>query len=332
MGLKSIKSILAEAGLADTEQFVNWSKAWRTAVEGGPPESVFSLLRREAGLSEGVFLQRPAPALGWPYLDLPKLTITADAQKRISTKVAFQYSVLPTNFENETLQVAVSNPFDSALLNSVQFNAQCPVQFALAPKAEIEKALKKYYGVGAETLDEMAEDEPIDLIVGEDKEITEGDQEASVIKFVNQIVWEAFKDRATDIHFEPAEDELRIRYRIDGILHQTPMPPQLKRYQAALISRVKVMSGMNISEKRLPQDGRINVRIKGEEIDIRVSTVPTVYGESVSLRLLTRGKIFLSLDKLGFSALEEHAIREIIVKPHGIFLVTGPTGSVKSTS
>jgi type II secretory ATPase GspE/PulE/Tfp pilus assembly ATPase PilB-like protein len=128
------------------------------------------------------------------------------------------------------------------------------------------------------------------------------------------------------------EDELRIRYRIDGILHQTPMPPQLKRYQAAIISRIKVMSGMNISEKRLPQDGRINVRIKGEEIDIRVSTVPTVYGESVSLRLLTRGKIFLSLDKLGFSPLEEAAIREIIIKPHGIFLVTGPTGSGKSTS
>src|SRR5262249_15082286 len=123
-----------------------------------------------------------------------------------------------------------------------------------------------------------------------------------------------------------------IRYRIDGILHQTPMPPQLKRYQAALISRIKVMSGMNISEKRLPQDGRINVRIKGEEIDIRVSTVPTVYGESVSLRLLTRGKIFLSLDKLGFSALEEAAIRDIIIKPHVIFLVTGATGSGKSTS
>src|ERR1043165_781669 len=195
------------------------------------------------------------------------------------------------------------------MLSSVQFDARTPVQFALAPRSEIDKALKKYYGVGAETLDELAkDDEPLELLV-EDKEITEGDQEASVIKFVNQIVWEAYKDRATDIHFEPAEDELRIRYRIDGILHQTPMPPQLKRYQAALISRIKVMSGMNIAEKRLPQDGRINVRIKVEEIDIRVSTVPTVYGESVSLRLLTRGKIFLSLDKLGWSPQDAKAIR-----------------------
>ena len=144
--------------------------------------------------------------------------------------------------------------------------------------------------MGAETLDEIAkDDEPLELLV-EDKEITEGDQEASVIKFVNQIIWEAFKDRATDIHFEPEEDEFRIRYRIDGILHQTPMPPQLKRYQASLISRIKVMSGMNIAEKRLPQDGRINVRIKGEEIDIRVSPCRRFMARASSLRLLTRGK------------------------------------------
>ena len=231
-------------------------------------------------------------------------------------------------YADGVLQVAVSNPFDTALLNAVQFDAKCPVQFALAPRAEVEKALKKYYGVGAETLQEMSEDEPLELELASDKEITEGDQEASVIKFVNQIIWEAFKARATDIHFEPAEDELRIRNRIDGILHQIPLPPQLKRFQAAIISRIKVMSGMNIAEKRLPQDGRINVRIKGEEIDIRVSTVPTVYGESVSLRLLLRGKIFLSLDKLGFPADEEAAIRDLIVKPHGIMLVTGPTGSM----
>ncbi|MGB0583338.1 MAG: GspE/PulE family protein, partial [Limisphaerales bacterium] len=175
-------------------------------------------------------------------------------------------------------------------------------------------------------------DDAWEIEIENDKEITEDDQEASVIKFVNQIVWEAYNQRATDIHFEPAEDELRIRNRIDGILHQIPLPPQLKRYQAAIISRIKVMSGMNIAEKRLPQDGRINVRIRGEEIDIRVSTVPTVYGESVSLRLLTRGKIFMSLDKLGYASSDEEALREIIVKPHGIMLVTGPTGSGKSTS
>src|SRR5437867_282139 len=332
MPFTSIKTVFAQAALASPDEFSQWLKAWRIAAESGSQEPLLGFFSRERGVSEEQFLQQLGQTLGWSYLGLPKLTVPPEVRQKISTKVAFQYAVLPTLVSDGTLQVAVSNPFDAAMLNAVQFDAQCPVHFGLAARAEIEKALKRYYGVGAETLDGMAEDEPIELLVSEDKEITEGDQEASVIKFVNQIIWEAYKDRATDIHFEPAEDELRIRYRIDGILHQTPMPPQLKRYQAALISRIKVMSGMNISEKRLPQDGRINVRIKGEEIDIRVSTVPTVYGESVTLRLLTRGKIFLSLDKLGFSPLEEQAIREIIVKPHGIFLVTGPTGSGKSTS
>src|SRR5437870_4840265 len=278
MAFNSIKHVLAQAALVSSEQFDTWGKAWRVAIENGSQESLLAFFCRERGYSEEMFLQQLAQALGWPFLDLPRLSVPNEVRQKISTKVAFQYNVLPLRFEDDTLQVAVSNPFDAAMLNAVQFDARCPVQFGLATKAEIEKALKKYYGVGAETLDELAKDEPIELLVGEDKEITEGDQEASVIKFVNQIVWEAFKDRATDIHFEPAEDELRIRYRIDGILHQTPMPPQLKRYQAAIISRIKLMSGMNIAEKRLPQDGRINVRIKGEEIDIRVSTVPTVYG------------------------------------------------------
>src|SRR5512135_2242142 len=333
MAFVSLKQFLARMGLATSEQFDEWNKAWKVAVAGGSQETLLGFICRERGLAEDVFLQKLAQALNWPYLELPRLDIPQQACNKISTKVAFQHSVMPTNLFDGVLQVAVSNPFDTAMLNAVRFDARGPVQFALATKVEIEKALKNFYGVGAETLGELDQDEaPMDLDLPLDKEITETDQEASVIKFVNQVIWEAFKDRATDIHFEPAEDELRIRYRIDGILHQTPMPPQLKRFQAALISRIKVMSGMNISEKRLPQDGRINVRIKGEEIDIRVSTVPTVYGESVSLRLLTRGKIFLSLDKLGFSPLEEQAIREIIVKPHGIFLVTGPTGSGKSTS
>jgi type II secretion system protein E len=332
MGFSSVKNLVASVADATPVQFDDWRKAWRAAANNGSAEPLLGFIARERGLAEDAFLQKLAQTLGWPYLDLPKHTTPPEARNKISTKIAFQYTVLPTNVTDGTLQIVTSDPFDAAMMNAVRFDARMPVQFALAPKAEIEKALKKYYGVGAETLDEMGEGEPMDLEIANDKEITEDDQEASVIKFVNQVIWEAFKDRATDIHFEPAEDELRIRYRIDGILHQTPMPPQLKRYQAALISRIKVMSGMNISEKRLPQDGRINVRIKGEEIDIRVSTVPTVYGESVSLRLLTRGKIFLSLDKLGFAANDEAMIRDIIIKPHGIFLVTGPTGSGKSTS
>ena len=332
MAFNSVKILFASVLGVMPDQYEEVQKAWRVAVENGSQDSFLSFLARELGLPEDAFLQRLASGLNWPFVELAKTTVENEARGKISTKVAFQYNVMPVAMKDGAVQVAVSNPFDNAMLNAVRFDAHGPVQFALAPKAEIEKALKKYYGVGAETLDEMGEQAPDELELAVDKEITEGDQEASVIRFVNQVIWEAFKDRATDIHLEPQEDELRIRYRIDGILHQTPMPPQLKRFQAAIISRIKVMSGMNISEKRLPQDGRINVRIKGEEIDIRVSTVPTVYGESVSLRLLSRGKIFLSLDKLGFAPMDEAAIREIIIKPHGILLVTGPTGSGKSTS
>ncbi len=332
MSFSPVRNLVATVADASPAQFDDWRKSWRAAADAGSAEPLLTFVARERGVAEDVFVQKLATALGWPYLELPKLTIENAVRGKLSTKIAFQYFVLPVAIHNGVLQIAVSDPFDAAMMNAVRFDAKMPVSFALATRNEIEKALKKYFGVGAETLDEMGEGEPMELELAYDKEITEGDQEASVIKFVNQIIWEAFKDRATDIHFEPQEDELRIRNRVDGILHQIPLPPTLKRFQAAIISRIKVMSGMNISEKRLPQDGRINVRIKGEEIDIRVSTVPTVYGESVSLRLLTRGKIFLSLDKLGFSKLEEDAIREIIIKPHGIFLVTGPTGSGKSTS
>ena len=332
MAFGSIKNLVASVAGASAPQFDDWNKSWRAATAGGSTEPLLTFIARESGLAEDVFMQKLATSLGWPFIELGKTSVPQEARNKISTKIAFQYSILPTAYDDDGgLQVVTSDPFDAAMASAVRFDAHIPVHFALAPKLEIEKALKKYYGVGAETLDEMDEGETMELDITS-KEITADDQEASVIKFVNQIIWEAHKDRATDIHFEPAEDELRIRYRIDGILHQTPMPPQLKKFQAALISRIKVMSGMNIAEKRLPQDGRINVRIKGEEIDIRVSTVPTVYGESVSLRLLTRGKIFLSLDKLGFAPKDEAVIREIIVKPHGIFLVTGPTGSGKSTS
>ena len=327
-----LKSVLARAEVAQPHQVEEWSQAWRAAAENGGTESRLGFFARESGLSEEAFLQKVSRALGWPYLDLAQATIPPEIRKRVSTKVAFQHIVIPFDLDGDVLVVATCDPFDVSMGDAVQFDARGPVRFGLAPRAEIEKALKKYYGVGAETLDEMAKDDAFDIELTDSREITEDDQDASVIKFANQVIWEAYKDRATDIHFEPSEDELRIRYRIDGILHQTPLPAQIKRYQAALVSRIKVMSGMNIAEKRLPQDGRINVRIKGEEIDIRVSTVPTVWGESVSLRLLSRNSIFLGLEKLGFSPDVEASIREVIVKPHGIFLVTGPTGSGKSTS
>src|SRR6187401_2404528 len=237
MAFNSVKNLFASVVGVEPAQFDELRNAWQVAADNGSQDSFLTFLCRERGVAEDVFLHRLAEALKWPYVELGKLTVENEARSKISTKVAFQYNVLPVAMKDGTVQVAVSNPFDAAMLNAVRYDAHGPVQFALAPRLEIEKSLKKYYGVGAETLDEMAEDAPLDLELPIDKEITEGDQEASVIKFVNQVIWEAYKDRATDIHLEPQEDELRIRYRIDGILHQTPMPPQLKKFQAAIISR-----------------------------------------------------------------------------------------------
>src|SRR3974390_2057291 len=158
MAFISLKEFLARTGLADRGQFDEWHKAWRVAAESGSQEPLLGFICRERGLAEDVFLQQLAQALNWPYLDLPKLNVPAEARNRISTKVAFQYSVLPTQVTEGTLEVAVSNPFDTAMLNAVRFDARGTVRFALATKPEIEKALKKYYGVGAETLDEMGDE------------------------------------------------------------------------------------------------------------------------------------------------------------------------------
>jgi type II secretion system protein E len=237
--------------------------------------------------------------------------------------------------ENGTLRVVTHDPFTPGLIDALRLASGFRVKLALGTSAEIAKAATKFYGVGADTLERMIQDDRIEVAPEEelgDADLENMDQDASVVKFVNQIIWEAYQDRATDIHMEPMETDLRVRYRVDGVLHQTPVPAQLKRFQSAIISRIKVMANMDIAEKRLPQDGRISLRIRGEEIDVRVSTMPTVYGESVSLRLLMRSSGMLGMDKLGLNQKDSELLIKLIHKPHGILLVTGPTGSGKSTS
>src|SRR5579871_2204823 len=186
MAFVSLKDFLHRMGLVSPEKFVEHSKAWRVATENGSQETLLAFVCRESGVAEDAFLQKLAQALNWPFLEMSKLEVPPPARNKISTKVAFQHSVMPTDVQDGTVQIAVSNPFDTAMLNAVRFDARGPVQFALAPKTEIEKALKNFYGVGAETLGELEEEAPMDLDLPLDKEITESDQEASVIKFVNQ--------------------------------------------------------------------------------------------------------------------------------------------------
>ena len=283
---------------------------------------------------EDVFLPALAKALQVPFVRVGDKPIAGEILEKVPTKAVFQYNVVPVGVENGTLRVATSEPFRPGLADSLRLASGLRVKFALSPAADIEKAAKKFYGVGADTLDRLIADNAVNLeeeesLVGD---LSNLDQEASVVKFVNQIIWEAHHDRGTDIHIEPLENDLRIRIRIDGVLHPTPLPPQMKRFQSAIISRVKVMAGMDIAEKRLPQDGRISLRVKGEEIDVRVSTIPTVYGESVSLRLLMRSSGMYGMDRLGLMPDDEEILHRLIRRPHGILLVTGPTGSGKSTS
>jgi general secretion pathway protein E len=323
-----LAGILARTGLFKPEQV----EELQSRQPGGKP--ITDLVVDLGYAREDAFLEKLAEAMGLPFMRLNDTTIDKGALEKLPTKAVFQYNVIPVATENGALRVATHDPFMPGLIDALRLASGLKVRLALSTSSDIAKSAKKFYGVGAETLDRMIADNRIEVAIEEDlnKDLSELDQEASIVKFVNQIIWEAHKERSTDIHLEPQEADLRIRYRVDGVLHQTPVPPQLKRFQAAIISRIKVMANMDIAEKRLPQDGRISLRIQGEEIDVRVSTMPTVYGESVSLRLLMRSSGLLGLDRLGLAEQDVKLLTKLINKPHGILLNTGPTGSGKSTS
>jgi type II secretion system protein E len=334
MGADSIpadlRQLLQRTGLFSETQIAEVLQNKQTSGQ-----SLVNTITKAGTIPEEKLLQALATALHLPFTRITEKEIDAVARTKVPTKVVFQHNVMPMRASDGTLMIAANDPFNMTMLEAVRLVTKNRVQLALSTAADIAKALKRYYGVGAETLDELMQKNVLDIDDIEDvikDDLESGDQEASVVKFVNQIIGEAYKERATDIHMEPMENDLRIRYRVDGALHQTPVPPHLKRFQAAIISRIKVMANMDIAERRLPQDGRINVRSSGAEIDVRVSTIPTAYGESVSLRLLTRSSIFLGLESLGLSKEDEKIVRKLVELPHGIILVTGPTGSGKSTS
>jgi type II secretion system protein E len=306
----------------------------RTQRETGA--SITSLVIGNQMAAEEAFLDGLATALQLPRVRVLEQTIAPEVLELVPTKAVFQYKIVPLSAENGVLQVATADPFRPGMVDALRLASGRRVRFALSPEADLDKAIKQFYGVGGETIERMMQDDRIDVAPDldhlEKSDLSDLDEEASVLKFVNQIIWQAFEDQATDIHFEPMEKDLRIRYRVDGMLVQTPVPPQLKRFQSAILTRIKVMANMDIAEKRLPQDGRIGLRIRGNDIDIRVSTMPTSYGESVSLRLLMNNANLLNLAKLGLEPRDEELVNRLINKPHGIILVTGPTGSGKSTT
>jgi type II secretion system protein E len=325
-----LASLLQQTGLFTPEQVEELLPA---IAENG--SGFTGAVVEKTGVKEELFLEKLAGVMAMPFMRLAKAEIAPELLAKVPPKAVFQYNIMPVSEENGALRIATANPLQPGLIDAMRLVTGGRVKLALSPAADIESAAKRLYGVGAETLDRMMQDDDRINLDEEGlfkQDLGDLDQEASVVKFVNQIIWEAHQNRATDIHIEPMEVDLRIRYRIDGVLLQTPVPATLKRFQSSIISRIKVMANMDIAEKRLPQDGRISLRIQSEEIDVRVSTMPTVYGESVSLRLLLRGSGMIGMDQLGMSPEDEKIIKRMITRPHGILLCTGPTGSGKSTS
>ena len=303
---------------------------------GNPGMKLVEAAVKFGGVRESEFLEAIGKVLDVPVVDLDKIQPTPEALQMLSASTVYQYGVLPLRSDEKSLTIVTSDPFDTVAADGIRLVSGKLARTALAPAEEVEKAIKKFYGVGADAIEKMIEDGRynVDDEFGAMTKIDVGEmgEEASIVKFVNQIIAEADRQGATDIHVEPMETELRIRYRIDGMLHKVDVPPQLNRLKSAIISRIKVMANLDIAEKRLPMDGRIGIRIGGQDIDIRVSTMPAAYGESISLRLLAKSGSFVKMCDLGFNDRDYAVVEKIIHRPNGIFLVTGPTGSGKSTS
>jgi general secretion pathway protein E len=270
---------------------------------------------------------------GLTYLSQGELPSTLPVVKNLSIKYLRQYGVCPLSVDGNVLTVATSDPLNPLIIDDLRQATGLSVRVVVSPLDAITDALDRAYEGVATPLQRIVEGMDDDRAVGDDEDVNHLRDmafEAPVVRLVNLLVENAISAKASDIHIEPFEDTLRIRYRVDGILFDQEAPP--RRLQAAVTSRIKIMAEMNIAERRLPQDGRIRVTLHGRRVDIRVSTVPTVHGESIVMRLLDRSSVFLPLEKLGFSPGTQAKFEAMIKKPHGILLVTGPTGSGKTTT
>ncbi len=274
-----------------------------------------------------------------PVVDLASAVVEPKVLECLPAKLVYRQSCVPIARENGTLTVATSDPFELAVLDELRLLTGCQIDLVLADEDDLRKFIRANYGVGGDTLDEMSAGlagKAAEAAPGTAEELEQA-QEASVIKLVNDILVEAVTERATDVHVEPYEGKLLVRYRIDGVLQRANVPATIHRFGPAIISRLKIMANLNIAEKRTPQDGRITFRHRAEggpvqEYDLRVSVIPMLFGEGVVLRVLNKSAVLMSLDDLGMPRAVLEPWDRLIARPHGILLVTGPTGSGKSTT
>jgi len=330
--MNAIIQKMRQEGLLDEQAAAN--------VEGllADGKSLDEALLSAGGLAEERLLRYLSDEFHVPYVDLGTFQPDRAFLSQFPARVLLAHRLLPLSQENGVVTVATNRLFDTSGLDELRMASGLDVRPALAPASEIGQWITTLLGVGADTLQSLVSEagengvEVVDGQADEDMDLEDAAQDASIITFVNQVLAEAVKRRATDVHFEPFEDTVRVRYRVDGILQQANVPPEVRQFQPAIVSRLKILSRLDIAEKRLPQDGRIKLKVAGREIDVRVSVIPMLHGEAIVLRLLDRSTTLLGLEHLGMSEGDRAEFERILGLPHGIVLVTGPTGSGKTTT
>ena len=324
----TIADILSQKGLLTAEQLEEGQ-----GIAQSESLRLDRVVVQQGWITEQKLLEVFGDQLHLPVVTLEGRAFDGELLRSLPARVVYRQRLVPVGRVDGILQVATSDPFDLYAFDDLRLLTGLNIQPVLATRDEIEKVIKTHYGLGGDTLDEMVgeDDAPAALETGSE-DLLEAAQEASVIKLVNEIILEAVNERASDIHVEPYEHHMAIRYRIDGVLQEAPVPPQMHRFAAAIISRIKILANLNIAERRIPQDGRIKFNVGGRQIDVRVSVIPMLFGEGVVMRLLDKANVLFTLPQLGMDERSFGIFKGIIDRPHGIFLVTGPTGAGKTTT
>lgn len=300
-----------------------------------PSERIEHTLVRLGMIDERDYLQIYSEQLSIPLVNLSETKIDTELLRQTPSKVVHRDRVVPIDRNNGVIRVATNNPFNVYAFDELRMLMGAKVETVLATSDEISRVIKQHFGVGGQTVEAMLGESEVEVIREADADnadLIEQAQEATVVKLVNEILLEAIRDRASDVHIEPYENDLKIRYRIDGVLHTTNVPPEIRRFHAAIVSRIKILSNLNIAEKRLPQDGGFKIKAQNRDIDLRVSIIPTAFGGAVVMRILDKQSVLLSLDQLGLMDEALAGVMHVISQPYGIILVTGPTGSGKTTT
>lgn len=328
---KKIGEILLEQGVINEERL-----EWGIKEQVNTKELIGEALVRLGLLLEEDLMKALSQQLGIPYLPFSEYPKVFPDNIELPVKFMKQYKVVPLGVYDNKMKIAMSNPLDPYVLDTLRLVSKRDLDIYLSTEKDILEAIEQFFGGGSTRMAKIIEDireEEYEISLESEEDVhhlRDMALEAPIIKLVNLIISKGVDERASDIHIEPFENKLHIRYRIDGVLHEEEAPP--KRLQSAITSRVKIMAKLNIAERRLPQDGRIRLRVSGKEVDLRVSTIPTLYGESVVMRILDRTTALISLENLGFSPVTLHKYEDFITRPYGILLVTGPTGSGKTTT